>query len=222
MRARGVTLVEVLVVVVVVAILAAILFPVIVNAKMSANKSACISNLRQIGSAFSQYMADYDDRWPLGLDPADKWTPEIWQNYPEFQAMIPYLPLMPDLLNPYLPSTGVWRCPSDRGYVIDEVSFLPLDAEPSSFERFGSSYYYRTEVTVRRLYSTSIPDLTSVNIYFDGSGAWHSKSDVLRPWDDYETVREKLRSYRYTVLFGDWHVKSLTDAQYREAWAAEF
>jgi prepilin-type N-terminal cleavage/methylation domain-containing protein/prepilin-type processing-associated H-X9-DG protein len=55
------TLIELLVVIAIVAILAAILFPVFAMAKMAAKKSASLSNLHQIGLAWSLYGNDYDN-----------------------------------------------------------------------------------------------------------------------------------------------------------------
>jgi prepilin-type N-terminal cleavage/methylation domain-containing protein len=63
-RTRAFTLIELLVVVTIIAILAAILFPIFARAKESAKKTACISDMRQIGAAFALYLTDYDDRMP--------------------------------------------------------------------------------------------------------------------------------------------------------------
>lgn len=63
-RQRAFTLIELLVVIAIVAILAAILFPVFARAKASAQQSACLSNMRQIGTAFTLYLNDYDDAMP--------------------------------------------------------------------------------------------------------------------------------------------------------------
>src|SRR3954468_2243654 len=60
-RRRGFTLVELLVVIAIIAILAAILFPVFAQARATARKAACVSNLKQISTAFTLYAQDYDE-----------------------------------------------------------------------------------------------------------------------------------------------------------------
>ncbi len=63
-RGRGFTLIELLVVIAVIAILAAILFPVFAQARDAARKTACTSNLKQIGVALSMYAQDFDETFP--------------------------------------------------------------------------------------------------------------------------------------------------------------
>ncbi len=209
---------ELLAIVAMIAILAALLFPVLLKAKNAAKRTACVSNLTQIGAAFGLYMSDYDDKWPLGVDPADKFTPEIWAAYPEFQRRIPSLPFMHEVLDPYVKTADIWRCPEDQGLLIDDVSFMRLNSTPSSFERFGTSYYYRTELTVRQLSGTAVKRPADINVFFDGSGAWHTSVDMLRPGDTQEQTNRKLKRFRYNVLFGDFHAKNVSRDQYMEAW----
>jgi len=61
---RGFTLVELLTVITIVAVLAAVLFPILVNAKKSAKRAQCQSNLRQIGQAFETYVSDNGGCYP--------------------------------------------------------------------------------------------------------------------------------------------------------------
>ncbi len=77
-RRDGFTLIELLVVIAVIAILAAILFPVFAKARDAAQKSVCISNLKQIGNAFLLYTSDYDDCYPNTGDPY-LWVGERWR-----------------------------------------------------------------------------------------------------------------------------------------------
>ncbi len=61
---RGFTLIELLVVIAIIAILAAILFPVFSQAKEAAKKTACLSNMRQIGLATEMYIQNSDSLYP--------------------------------------------------------------------------------------------------------------------------------------------------------------
>jgi prepilin-type N-terminal cleavage/methylation domain-containing protein len=81
---KGYTLLEVLTVITIIVILSALLFPVLSNAKLSAKRTASISNLRQCGLALMIY-ADTNGDMPVGTaadaalkgaptcDPNDTW-----------------------------------------------------------------------------------------------------------------------------------------------------
>src|ERR1051326_2554031 len=63
---HGFTLIELLVVIAIIAILAAILFPVFARAREQARRSACLSNMKQIGLGLAMYLQDYDQTFPPG------------------------------------------------------------------------------------------------------------------------------------------------------------
>src|SRR5690554_3954884 len=64
-RTGGFTLIELLVVIAIIAILAAILFPVFAQARAKARQTACMSNMKQLGTALLMYAQDYDNVMPM-------------------------------------------------------------------------------------------------------------------------------------------------------------
>ena len=220
---KGFTLIELMAVIAIIGILAALLFPVFAKARAQAKQTQCISNLRQIGAAMAMYMTDHDEQFPQALDASDKFRPDIWSDFPEFQARIPEMPLMPEALQAYIKSKDIWRCPSDNGTdVLDNHIFTTEDFRTSRmWDTYGSSYFFRTEIAFKFFSSTAFQLPSNVNVMFDGAGHWHgSDSKIIR--NEWQTnpnrVFDKLKKYRYNCLFGDFHAKSLSYDQMQTAW----
>lgn len=220
MRRRAFTLIELLVVIAIIAIVAAIVFPVFTRAKASAKKTNCISNLRQIGQAMALYMGDSDDVFPNAVDAADKYRPQIWASEPAFMAQIPSMPMMHEALQPYIKNYQIFRCQGDTGTeVLDTHPYLDFKSAPSMYDTFGISYMYRTEITFRHFSQSALRDPAAVNVLFDGAGNWHEGERALTMQDYSDGIAfERRQKFRYNILYGDLHVKSVRSDDLDAAW----
>lgn len=117
-RSRAFTLIELLVVIAIIAILAAILFPVFAQAKESAKKASCLSNMKQFGVAHQLYANDFDDAYvePYILPPY--YYAATWPNTHTWLTSI----------QPYVKSKGLTRCPTNP--YADDTN---LSLEPSAY-----------------------------------------------------------------------------------------
>ena len=128
---RGFTLIELLVVIAIIAILAAILFPVFAQAREKARQAACLSNMKQMGTAITMYAQDYDETY----NSIYTFQP------PAFNAGCRFW--WTELLYPYIKNADVFRCPSlsDKRKVADAPPTVTLQVPYSNYSMNSISYF---------------------------------------------------------------------------------
>ena len=217
MKQKGFTLIELLLVIGIISVLTAILFPVFQSIREAGRRSVCLSNLQSLGLACSLYSQDSDDFYPFGGDPFDLKT-NYWQiaDPVNYGSQIARMKPINIILQPYVGSPSIWKCPSDTGFSqFDLFPYYPLDAKDSSYNTFGTSYYYQTRIvlshaTVSGLIAYDAFDLeaehypehgpSEIPLFFDGCGAWHGETET--PY------------HRYNVLMADGHAANLSEASF--------
>jgi prepilin-type N-terminal cleavage/methylation domain-containing protein/prepilin-type processing-associated H-X9-DG protein len=215
----GFTLIELLVVIAIIALLAAIIFPVFSQVRRKSYQTTCLSNLRQIGIATLMYAQDYDDQLPWAGDPSD--VNGAWVGSPD-EELFKGMKTQHEILFPYAKNNNIWKCPADIGTDgsgdENEVGVDTRPAKPTSFFVFGTSYYTRTSIMLKRKPISSLEafynnnsagGVSSVGYYFDAVGYWHGGEKI------------KIGQTRYNVAYLDGHAKGVGFFDYSHLWAIE-
>jgi prepilin-type N-terminal cleavage/methylation domain-containing protein/prepilin-type processing-associated H-X9-DG protein len=222
-KRSGFTLIELLVVIAIIAILAAILFPVFQKVRENARRTACISNLKQLGLGYIQYMNDSDGITPTTCADSCKDTngnpyTSVWM-YEAIQGTKTtpgaFDPTRGSIY-PYIKSAAVYLCPDDsfnQNVVFGGVTYT------------GDSYAINGCLNQGNILGTNRFALGKNEVVFDSSSnimmfCEEDASGASLPNggstdDAYELFNGNLISYRHTggsnVEFLDGHAKWINE-----------
>jgi prepilin-type N-terminal cleavage/methylation domain-containing protein/prepilin-type processing-associated H-X9-DG protein len=121
---KAFTLIELLVVIAIIAILAALLLPALSKAKASSQSIACLSNLKQLQTAWMMYVHDNNDSLPpnisrkVGFDQMNSNGSWVLGNA---QVDTTTTNIQAGVLYRYTSAPGVYLCPADRASVRNQV-----------------------------------------------------------------------------------------------------
>jgi prepilin-type N-terminal cleavage/methylation domain-containing protein len=161
-KKRAFTLIELLVVIAIIAILAAILFPVFAQAKLSAKKSASLSNIKQVTLANIMYENDYDDNFVIYTqNPYNTRCGQLNANGTPYAnggsrcKIAPYNVTYnwPNLLQPYIKSMGLFVDPATgdpQGY-FGGSGILNDTYHQGNFPQYGYNYLFLSPISLSGL-----------------------------------------------------------------------
>ena len=220
-RPRGFTLVELLVVIGIIALLISILLPALSRAREEGKRINCLSQIRQIGMAFSMYADVNKDYFPYASSTGGGHRLEdfiYWQQGPPLQD-ITQSAVAPFLGRTQISMESMFRCPSDS---------LGRKAAGA-----GGPYFYSFSMN-HRMASNGSPVLKraairsssekillieeSENTIDDGRWVW--PGNYLSTWHD-SPSRQNTDNARGNAVFVDSHAEFITRAMSNDVWLCD-
>lgn len=216
-RKQAFTLIELLIVVAIISILAAILFPVFARARESARRTSCLSNMKQIGTAWLMYAQDYDEKAVLAVHYDSSTGDEIAWDFRLDWSEVDYSDPNPTpkasagLLDSYAKNGQIHSCPSFYG----EAWGRPHTGYAYNTTYIGGEGPWGGGPLMREsVHLAAITDAAGTAIFAEGGyGNPVNAQNYLRaPSDPYNSVGKVHFRHNGTanVAYADGHVKNVT------------
>lgn len=189
---RGFTLIELLTVIVIIALLFGLICSVYFQTREKARQTACVSNLKQLGTVITMYAYDHYGFFPPYRSFVQTEIPGLVAEACAGVGATPDVPkfyapwLLKSVLYPYSRNYDIWFCPSDP-YAKTETYYWCIP-----------HYYLSYTINIR------MPWKITIDGYICSSGRIESPSETILAKDansGFTDLDRKLSTPAYRVLF---------------------